>query len=326
MARRRHRAEIARQRRYRLVVPVAEAALRLLPRVPAGWLVFVGRVGWWLALPLERRRLRRMERNLAVVLGDRLPSRAARRLLARESLRHLHRSVIDAALAVIYEGERERLTSFPIEGREHLDKALASGRGVVVVSAHLGAFTLVPIRLAALHPVSLLANRPDDDRMAAFIDAARTRVGVGSVPARPSHAAARASLSALREGRILVMLVDQFKAGGVPVEFLGHPASAPRGPATLALRTGAALLPVFALRGASDELRLEIGPEIELVRSDDPVADVAATTARVCEAIETRVRSVPEQWNWANLRRRPRRGSAKFEAHPGARAPDFPPT
>jgi len=325
MARRRHRAGVVRHGRYRLVVPLAEAALRLLPRVPAGWLEFVGRVGWWLALPLERRRLRRMERNLAVALGDRFPTRAARRRLARESLWHLHRSVLDAALAVIYEEERERLTRFPIEGREHLDKALASGRGVVAVSAHLGAFTLVPIRLAGLHPVSLLANRPDDDRMAALLDRVRARVGVGSVPARPSHAAARASLSALREGRILVVLADEFKAGGVPVEFLGHPASAPRGPATLALRTGAALVPVFALRGANQELRLEIGPEIELVRSGDPVADVAATTARVCEVIEARVRGVPEQWSWANLRRL-RRGSAKFEARPGARTPGSPPT
>jgi KDO2-lipid IV(A) lauroyltransferase len=308
----------------RWLAPLAEAGLRVLPRVPAGWLVAVGRAGSWIAFPLERRRRRRMREGVAIAFPERFPTRASRRRLARESLRQLHRSVLEAALAVLHAGERERVRCMPVEGREHLEKALARGRGAVVVSAHLGAFTLVPIRLAALHPVSLVANRPDDERMAAWLDACLARVEVDSVPVRPSRVAARASLAALRQGRILVVLADEFKAGGVPVKFLGHAASAPRGPATLALRTGAALLPAFAVRDERDRPRLEIGPEIELVRSDDPVADVASSTALVCAAIEARVRRVPEQWSWANFRLRPRAGAAKFAARPAARGARSP--
>lgn len=314
------RPGLVRRHRFRLVAPLAGLALGLPARLVTRVLDLVWPVGWRLVFALERRRRRRMHANLAEALGDRFATAGERERVVRESARQLYRSVLDASLAVLHPRVLERVTRFPVRGREHLDKALAQGRGALVVSAHLGAFTLVPIRLAALHPVSLLANHPDDARLAAFQDECLARVNVGSVPSRPRRAAAQGSLEALRQGRLVVIYADEFKAGGVPVEFLGHPASAPRGPATLALRTGAPLLPVFALRGAEDRLRLEIGPPIELVRGDDPVADVAANTARVCAVIEEQVRRLPEQWNWANFRLRPRRGSAKFRA--GRRAGD----
>jgi len=209
------------------------------------------------------------------------------------------------------------------EGAERLEAALARGRGVVAVTAHLGGFTMLPIRLAVDHPVSLVANRPDDARVADLLDRCREVVGVATVPVRPAREAARGSLVALREGRVLVLLADEFKTGGVEVEFLGHPASAPRGPVTLAMRTGAALLPVFALRGPDDRLRLEIGAEIELERSGDPVVDVSTNAARVYAEIEEAIRRHPEQWNWANFRARSRAPALKFSLRP--RAPEATP-
>jgi KDO2-lipid IV(A) lauroyltransferase len=308
---------------FRLGELSLRAALRVLPRVPERWLEAIWEAVWRLTFLLQRRRARRMEANLALVMPERFETRAERRTVVRTACRHLYRSVLDATLAVTHEAARARRKAIPIEGAERLEAALARGRGVVAVTAHLGGFTMVPIRLAVDHPVSLVANRPDDARVAGLLDRCREVVGVATVPVRPAREAARGALVALREGRVLVLLADEFKTGGVEVEFLGHPASAPRGPVTLAMRTGAALLPVFALRGPDDRLRLEVGAEIELERGGDPVVDVSTNAARVCAEIEETIRRHPEQWNWANFRARARTPARKFSLRP--RAPEATP-
>jgi KDO2-lipid IV(A) lauroyltransferase len=215
---------------FRLGELSLRAALRVLPRVPERWLEAIWEAVWRLTFLLQRRRARRMEANLALVMPERFETRAERRTVVRTACRHLYRSVLDATLAVTHEAARARRKAIPIEGAERLEAALARGRGVVAVTAHLGGFTMVPIRLAVDHPVSLVANRPDDARVAGLLDRCREVVGVATVPVRPAREAARGALVALREGRVLVLLADEFKTGGVEVEFLGHPASAPRGP------------------------------------------------------------------------------------------------
>ena len=75
---------------------------------------------------------------------------------------------------------------------------------------------------------------------------------------------------------MVLLIADEFKSGDVEVEFLGRTAPAPRGPATLALRTGAAVIPMFATRDAKDHLILRIGQEIDLIRTGDLREDVTA--------------------------------------------------
>ena len=306
--------------RFRLGELVLQGVVRWLPRVPVAWLETIGEVVWRVGYRLQRKRVRRMEGNVALALGDDLPDPDARRALVRRSCRHAFRSVLEAGLAVTHEAERARLWSLPIEGRERLAAAFERGRGVLVVSAHIGAFTALPIRLAADYPVSLVANRPADDRVATLLDEARASLGMGSVPVRPAHAAARASLTALREGRVLTILADEFKSGGVEIEFFGRPASAPRGPVTLAMRSGAALVPVFARRDEHDRLSLHVGREIELTATDDPVKDVVTHTQRIFDEIERQVRAHPDQWSWANFRARQRPAAPKFRAMPAPSA------
>jgi lauroyl/myristoyl acyltransferase len=79
---------------------------------------------------------------------------------------------------------------------------------------------------------------------------------------------------------------------------------APRGPATLALRTGAVTLPMFAVRQADDSLTLSIGAPIEPITREDLEASVLATTALFTSHLEQAIRRYPSQWNWLGLPRR----------------------
>ncbi|MBI1993346.1 MAG: hypothetical protein HYS67_02820, partial [Deltaproteobacteria bacterium] len=85
--------------------------------------------------------------------------------------------------------------------------------------------------------------------------------------------------------------------------FLGRTAPAPRGPATLALRTGAAVLPTFVTRDHEDRLTLRIGEEVRLVKTGDLQQDVAANASLFAGHLEAMVRRYPDQWNWLGFHR-----------------------
>jgi KDO2-lipid IV(A) lauroyltransferase len=89
----------------------------------------------------------------------------------------------------------------------------------------------------------------------------------------------------------------------VTVDFMGQTAPAPRGPATLALRTGAVTLPIFSIWRPDGSLCLLIEPEIFPLRLGDLEKSVAATTALFTRELESAIRRYPEQWNWLGFPR-----------------------
>jgi KDO2-lipid IV(A) lauroyltransferase len=116
---------------------------------------------------------------------------------------------------------------------------------------------------------------------------------------------ARAILRALRENAIVGVLVDQYttgRKGGVLVPFLGLRAWSNAGPALLALRTGAALVPVHVERVGPRRHRIVFEPEIEPVSTGDREADVRETSERLQAAISTWIRRDPVPWLWSHRR------------------------
>jgi KDO2-lipid IV(A) lauroyltransferase len=175
---------------------------------------------------------------------------------------------------------------------------------VVALSAHLGTFTLIGPRLAAAgYPFSVVVKHPADKRFAQLTDDYRARVGVATIPAKPRRNAVRGIVKALRENRIVLVIADEFKSGDILVDFFGMEVPAPRGPATLALRTGAVTLPMFAVRRPDDSVFLSIDAPIEPILSDDLELSVVATTALYTAHLERAIRQYPEQWNWLGLPR-----------------------
>ena len=239
--------------------------------------------------------------NIGAAMSDRVDGGMARDT-ARRSLRNFFRACVEMTIAL--ESSQSQLRSeMPIAGREHLDAALAKGNGVIVLSAHLGNFFLVGTRLAIEgYPVHVLVSPPRDPQFAALMDDVRLQVWQRTIRARPRRAALKELHAVLRRNEIAIVIADEYKNGhGIPVPLFGGIVSARRGPATLALRTGAAIVPAFLVRQAGDGLKLIIEPELELARTDKGQDDVRESILRITRWLERSVSAYPDQWNWTNI-------------------------
>ena len=247
---------------------------------------------------------RRMEENIAVSLSQEIPDPVERKALVWQAWRNFSRTVLDTT-AIMHFSKEKIIATIALTGEEHLAAALKEGKGVLALSAHLGSFTLIGGRLAASgYPFSVVVKHPAHKRFAQLTDDYRSQIGIQTIAAKPRREAVRGILKALRQNRIVLVIADEFKSGDVLVEFFGLKLPAPRGPATLALRTGAVTLPMFATRQKDDSLTLSIGAPIEPVVGDDLDASVLATTALYTRHIEQAIRRFPSQWNWLGLPRR----------------------
>lgn len=202
------------------------------------------------------------------------------------------------------------------EGIENLVAARAAGRGVILFTGHLGAWELSSFALSAFgYPMSFLARRIDNPRVEKIIEQTRTRFGNRSIDKR---SAARPLLRTLRAGGTVGILVDlnTHPHEAIFVDFFGIPASTTSGLATLALRTGAAVLPVFI---PWDEARrrfvLRVDPPLKIERTGDEAEDISRLTSQFTSIIEDYVRRFPGQWLWIHRRWNTRpAGEANFYA------------
>ena len=281
---------------------VFRAAYLLFASLPRGLALRLGAGLGALFYVFDWRDRRVALRNLAIAFPDK--SEAERRAILRRSCRNLGRVGAEAC-------HLDRLTAATvrryvrIEDPKHWQEKLALGRerGGIIVTAHLGNFELLAYTHGLLgHPISLIhrpmRNRPVD----AAITALRARAGTRSLTKR---AAAAAAVRALRRHELVAIPSDQNQTRrfGVFVDFFGVPASTTSGPARLATLTGSPVYPVFLVReGESDLHRLIILPEVEMVHSGDPEADIITNTQRCTAAVEQMLRAYPDQWIWFHKR------------------------
>jgi Kdo2-lipid IVA lauroyltransferase/acyltransferase len=240
--------------------------------------------------------------TISVAMADRMDGALAS-VTARRSLRSFFRACVEMTIAMEL-SESQLRSAMPIAGLKYLDAALAKGNGVIVLSAHLGNFFLVGTRLAIEgYPVHVLVSPPRDPQFAQLMDDVRLRVWQRTIRARPRGAALNALNTVLRRNEIAMVVADEYKNDrGIPVPLFGGNVNARRGPATLALRTGAAIVPALLVRRPDDGLELMIEPELELARSGKSKDEVRESTLRITQWLERAVRAYPDQWNWTNIR------------------------
>jgi Kdo2-lipid IVA lauroyltransferase/acyltransferase len=185
-------------------------------------------------------------------------------------------------------------------GFEHMDRAVANGRRMIIFSGHIANWEIG--MLAAVQygievaQIYRAANNPLVDRMIT-----RFRGDAGELIPKGAVAARRA-VATLRRGAHLTMLADQKLNDGIPVPFFGRPAMTTSALASLALRFDCDVLPARVERLKGAHFRLTVFPALSLPCSDNARADVAALMAQVNAILESWIRERPEEWFWVHHR------------------------
>jgi KDO2-lipid IV(A) lauroyltransferase len=268
---------------------VAPIAARLPEAMLVGLAVIAGLLGFLFA-PTPRSAV---DHNLRIVMPH-LNSRARRR---RVLAMFVHSAISYVELFKLATYEQSRLErAFSTTGWEHLDAALARGSGVIVVSAHLGSYSAAG-QLFALRgvPTAMVVEPLQPPELFARVAALRRRFGASLIPA--DRSAVRAILTGLRANGIIGMMCDREVTGsGELMSFFGKAARLSSAPASIALRSGAVVLPAVTYRTRPFSGILRIDPPITLARTGDTAADVRNGMAQILALIEDMVRAAPQQW------------------------------
>lgn len=272
-------------------------AFRLLPRraaLAAG--TGLGALAWVVLPRLRRTGLR----NLELAFPAAPP--AERERILRNLYRNLGHQLAEFCQMSRYTPENTRSLA-RYEGLEHYLNARDKGAGVLIVTAHLGAWELSSFWHSLMgHPMTMVIRRLDNPRVDRLVNGIRCLHGNRVVH---KDDFARGLLAAMHRGETVGILMDtnMTPPQGVFVPFFGVPACTASGLARVALRTGAAALPGFMVWEASEgRYVLRFGEEIALTRSGDDERDVVENTARFTMAIEDAIRQHPEQWLWVHRR------------------------
>ena len=224
-------------------------------------------------------------------------SRAARRRLARRSFGHLCVTALE--LPGLLRGPLDRvLASLALEGRENLDEVIRTHGRALMLTAHLGNWEVLSYAARLVgQPITIVVRPLDAGWLNGVIEQLRLAAGAVIIP---KQHALRPVLAALKRGGLVGILMDQNAARreGVFVPFFGRPASTSRSIATLAIRTGTPIVPVFASREFPGRHRVTLEPALVPKPGQPSEEAIVELTARCTARIEAAVRATPEQWLW----------------------------
>lgn len=190
-----------------------------------------------------------------------------------------------------------------VVGKEHFDKAHATGRGILFFTGHFGSwevFNLLPPAFG--YGMNILVRRIDNPLVENFVDKMRTRFGSVTLDKTKS---ARTMFRVLERGELLGILADlnAQKKEGVFVDFFGIPASTTISIAKLALKTNAVVLPAFAVwNEEKQKYVVHLEPPIDYEKTEKTEADIKTLTQKITVVVEKYVRQFPEQWLWIHKR------------------------
>jgi len=235
------------------------------------------------------------ERNLRRVLGAGIHGRELRRLSRSVFVSYARYYVDSFRLPSLTAAEVE--DDWTVDGYNHVEDALANGTGPILALPHLGGWEWAAFWLTRIkgERVSAVVEELRPPELFEWFRGLRRDLGMDVIPLGPG--AGSAVITAIKQRHITCLLSDRYlSGGGVVVDFFGEPTMLPSGPATLALRTGAPLLPTavyFRGRGCHGVVRPPIPAEREGRLRDD----VARITQLMARELEQLIAPAPEQWH-----------------------------
>jgi phosphatidylinositol dimannoside acyltransferase len=205
-------------------------------------------------------------------------------------------------------GAEELDRGLTLEGFEHVEESLARGVGPLLVLPHLGswewcAYWLTRVRTV---PVTAVVERVEPPALFDWFVEFRERIGMEIVPLGPD--AGRSIVKAIKQAHVIALLCDRdIGGGGTEVTFFGETTTLPSGPAVLALRTGAPLIPTGVYDQGGGHHHAVVRPPIPADRRGSFRDDVARITQAMADELEGLIRRAPQQWhllqpNWPSDR------------------------
>ena len=209
--------------------------------------------------------------------------------MARRAFQNYGRMLMDFLLMGSLTPD-ELISRMTVDGREHLDEALSRGRGAIMAVPHMGSWDMAGSYAGALgYPISAVAERFPGSLNDAVVST-RQRFGLSVITL--GRSAVRAITEALAANRIVALLCDLEQGPGVDVNFFGRRAVVPGGPAALAMKTGAALMPAYQYAVAPSRHHIHLDPLL----SWEWGMTKQGLMQRVIDRFEAFIRERPEQW------------------------------
>jgi KDO2-lipid IV(A) lauroyltransferase len=272
-------------------------AVRMLP-YRAG--CTLAQAGGFACFFVARKQRRLALANLRLAYGDEKSFSEMNRIAMRSFI-NMGLNVVDFCQARWLAG-RDLHRFVQVEGLEHVEGALSEGKGVILLTAHLGSWELMAAAGAAVGiPLTAIVSSTGDPLIDQFMKTTRELCGYEVLPKRKIRYGV---ISRLKRNAAVGILADQSpRRDGILVDFFGQQAGATRGPAVFALRSGASVIPGFGIRlGDCTKHKLVFEKPLDLVHTGDMETDILRNTELFQQVIERYVRRYPDQWLWMQKR------------------------
>jgi KDO2-lipid IV(A) lauroyltransferase len=282
-----------------LLCRAAMLFFRVIPRTVAHPVVDLLASIVYYADPIHRRIA---DINLQIAFPRLSP--AERRRIARRSFQNTGRNLLEISRMPLLRRETiPLLVEYdPDNGLNNYLAAHSRGKGVLYLTGHFSAWELLPAAHAVYgYPLSFVTRPLDNRALEAYLLQMRMLPGNQVISKKN---AARLILQALRSGGDVGILMDQNTSHqeGVFADLFGLPAGTSTAVARFALRTGAAVVPVFLTPMRKGRYRMKFLPYLELVRTGDDDHDIEVNTRHFNRALESIIREYPDSWLWGHKR------------------------
>jgi KDO2-lipid IV(A) lauroyltransferase len=282
----------------RFVVWLFNAAPRKLAIFVGGWL---GLAAW----SLSARDKHKTVRHLSLVFGDDLTHRE-KLTVGRTFFVNSGKNIADVLRFEKY-FKAEIRPLIESEGMEYFNAAYRRGKGTFGVTGHIGNFELLAAYIQSEgYEAAVIGRELYDPRLDQILIRNREAVGLTTIATTDSP---KKIVGWLRDGKAIGVLIDtdSHRVRGEFVPAFGRWSNTPVGQTILALKTGAALVPMACLRMPENRYKVVVRPEIKIEPSGDFDADVYRATLKCTQALEEIVRDHLDQWPWQHNRWRTRR-------------------
>lgn len=221
--------------------------------------------------------------------------------IAKKCFQNLGKTVVEFMQFPRLKNPKQIQKFVSIEGTQHIEHALAHGKGAIILSGHFGNWELLAASISAtVAPLTPIVRELRSPRLNTLVSSYRKKAGYATID---RDTGVRQALRCLKRNELLGIVADvDTTVNGVFVDFFGRPAYTPYSPVAFALKTGAVILPSFIIRQPDGSHRAIIEPPLKLQRFDQKEKELVINTQKFTKIIESYIQRYPEQWIWMHKR------------------------